>query len=64
MDKVEPKFYVVCQHCLVHNKDNPTLEFNFKEQAVFYMCPSCKKQSKMTIKAATAQPLPRAGLAR
>ena len=54
-NKIEPKFYAVCGHCNFSNKTNATVEINFKEQCVYYVCPSCKKVSKMLF---GAQPKP------
>ena len=51
------KITAVCSHCGEHNTD-PQLEFNFSEGVVYYMCPECKKESKITIKA-ESKPLPR-----
>ena len=41
---------VVCSHCRAHNKD-PNLEINFREGKIYYMCPECKKESIISLKA-------------
>jgi hypothetical protein len=58
-----PKMVCVCAHCFQSNSD-ATIEWNFRDQAIYYMCPSCKKPNKMSMKPIKAQPLPRARLSR
>lgn len=41
---------VVCSHCRNHDKD-PILEMNFKDGKIYYMCPECKKESIISLKA-------------
>ena len=48
---------VVCAHCRNHNKE-PILEINFRDGVIYYMCPECKKESKISLKA-ESKPLPR-----
>ena len=59
-----PIFIAVCEHCLTSNRENPVIEFNFKDACIYYVCAHCKKNSKMTIKSLEPQPLPRARLAK
>jgi hypothetical protein len=40
---------VVCGHCRHHDKD-PNLEINFRDGVIYYMCPECKKESKMELR--------------
>ena len=47
----------VCLHCRYHDKD-PNLELNFREGKVYYICPECKKESIIGLKAEN-KPLPR-----
>jgi len=47
----------VCSHCRNHDK-NPNLEINFREGVIYYMCPECKKESTIKLKAEN-KPLPR-----
>ena len=47
----------VCSHCRYHDKD-PNLEINFREGKVYYLCPECKKESVIGLKA-ESKPLPR-----
>jgi hypothetical protein len=60
----ESKILCVCAHCNEHTSDNVALEVNFRELAIFYVCPSCKKMNKMELKPLTKQPYPRAGIMR
>jgi len=48
---------VVCAHCRNHDKE-PNLEFNFREGVIYYLCPECKKESKIKLKAESI-PLPK-----
>ncbi len=48
---------VVCAHCRHHDKD-PNIEINFRDGVVYYLCPECKKESKISL-AAEAKPLPK-----
>ena len=41
---------VVCAHCRNHDKD-PNLEINFREGKIYYVCPECKKESGISLKA-------------
>ena len=47
----------VCSHCRNHDKE-PNLELNFKDGAIYYVCPECKKESKIVLKA-ESKPLPK-----
>jgi len=48
---------VVCEKCL-HNETDPAIEFNFKDQALYYWCPNCKHMNKILLKIEN-KPLPR-----
>lgn len=48
----------VCK-CGNHDSANATIEFNFREQCVFYTCSKCKKINEMKFGEATPSPLPR-----
>ena len=41
---------VICSYCRSHNKE-PNLEINFREGKIYYMCPECKKESIISLKA-------------
>ena len=54
----------VCSYCNNHDKTNASLEFNFREQKIFYQCSKCKKQNVIVFghpQSLTA-PLPRTKL--
>ena len=48
---------IVCQYCRNHDKE-PNIEINFKDGMIYYMCPICKKENKLQLKAENT-PLPR-----
>lgn len=48
---------VVCSHCRNHDKD-PNIEINFKDGVIYYICPECKKESKISLKA-EGKPFPK-----
>ena len=47
----------VCSHCRYHDKE-PNLEINFREGKVYYVCPECKEESIISLKAEN-KPFPR-----
>jgi len=51
------KITTVCSHCRYHDTD-PNLEINFMDGKVYYMCPECKQESIISLKAEN-KPLPR-----
>lgn len=48
---------VVCFHCRHHDMD-PNLEINFRDGKIYYICPGCKKENVIGLKAEN-KPLPR-----
>lgn len=40
---------VVCEHCRHHDID-PNIEINIKDGMIYYLCPKCKKESKVKLK--------------
>jgi len=44
------KIYCVCSFCGHHSSDDLTLEFNFRDSVVYFVCPKCKKENKMELK--------------
>mgnify|MGYP000858213192 CR=1 FL=1 len=40
------KLVAVCMHCR-HHAHNPTIEFNFGDSKVYWLCPSCTKMNEM-----------------
>ena len=47
------KTVAVCASCR-HHEHNPTIEFNFADAMVFWLCPKCRKMNKMDF----SKPLP------
>jgi len=45
---------VVCSHCRNHDKD-PNIEINFKDGKVYYLCPECNKESKISLVCSLSQ---------
>lgn len=41
-----PKTVAVCGFCR-HHGHNPTIEFNFSDAMVYWLCPACQKMNKM-----------------
>ena len=48
------KFVIVCQHCNNHAKeDDPvTMEINFRDTAIYFLCMNCNKMNKMLMQPA------------
>jgi len=51
------KIYCVCK-CGEHSSDEATLEINFRNSTIYFVCPKCKKNFKMKMEP-VAEPLPR-----
>ncbi len=49
----------VCGKCGHHDRENATIEFNFREQKVLYTCSQCKKINEMQFGKERPQPYPR-----
>ncbi len=47
----------VCSHCRKHDND-PNIEINFRDNKIYYVCPECKKESSIKLKA-SLPPLPK-----
>ncbi len=41
-----PKFTASCAHC-DHLESDATIEFNFKQRSIFFICPKCKKMNQI-----------------
>lgn len=48
---------VVCAHCMNHDKE-PVIEINFREGNIYYLCPQCRQESKIKLKA-ESKPFPK-----
>lgn len=49
----------VCGFCNDQCRENGTIEFNFREQKVFFYCNACKKMNEIFFGTKPVQPLPR-----
>jgi len=54
----EPKIVAVCASCRNH-QHNPTIEFNFAEVKVYWLCQLCKTMNIMDLSKPLASPYPR-----
>jgi hypothetical protein len=43
------KITVVCGNCRHHDSES-SLEINFRDGVIYYMCPECNKESKISLK--------------
>jgi len=57
------KFYCVCGHCGEHSTDEATIEFNFRDLAIYFVCSKCKKQNKLDF-ISHSRPLPKSKIIR
>lgn len=53
----------VCSKCDNTDKSKATIEFNFKEQKIFYICSKCRKQNVIQF-GSNVPPLPRTQVGR
>jgi len=58
------EFLCVCGHCNHHERENATIEFNFRECKVFFHCPQCKKMNEIFFGQKPQEPLPRVRMGR
>lgn len=49
----------ICGKCGNTDRENATIEFNFREEKVFYTCSKCHKINEMTFGKQLPSPLPR-----
>ena len=54
----------VCGHCGNNDTKNASIEFNFQEQRVIYLCSQCKKENYMPFGKDRPAPYPRIGVGR
>ena len=45
------KIYCVCGFCGAHSGEECSIEFNFRDSAIYFVCPECKKENKVELKA-------------
>ena len=55
------KIICICGFCGNHESEKGAIEFNFREQKVFFLCsnPECKKMNEIYFSRENSQPLPR-----
>lgn len=58
-----PSFVAVCKFCF-HSNQNAVVEFNFRDETIYYICPECKKPNKMSMKPFNPTPYPKSRLSR
>lgn len=54
----------VCGFCNNHDRQNATIEFNFRDQKVYYLCSKCKKMNNMSFGQAPLPPMPKTTIMR
>ena len=58
------EFLCVCGFCNHHERENATIEFNFRDKKVFFHCPECKNMNEIFFGQKLSAPLPRIGMSR
>lgn len=58
VEKENCKITAVCGECR-HHQRNPTLEFNFGDSKVYWLCQSCKKMNTMDFSKTFNKPYPK-----
>jgi len=52
----------VCGNCGHHANEEASIELNFREHKIYFVCPKCKKQDQIEMQPSlAAQPFPRIG---
>lgn len=51
------KIYCVCE-CGEHASDEASIEINFRDSIIYFVCPKCKRQNMLLMKP-VGKPLPR-----
>jgi transposase-like protein len=52
------KIMTVCKFCGKHDSEESTIEINFRDQKIYFVCPKCEKTNTIELKA-SLPPLPR-----
>ncbi len=58
------EFLCVCGHCNQHERENATIEFNFREYKIFFYCPECNKTNEVFFGQKAPASLPRVRIGR
>lgn len=53
------KVFCVCSFCRKHSKENVSLEINFSDQSIFFLCPECKKMNQLVFDNPKLKPYPK-----
>lgn len=54
----------VCAKCNNRDMENASIEFNFKEKKVYYLCSQCKHMNELFFGAPTIPPMPKTSFGR
>ena len=57
-----PEIICTCGFCNGPERENPSIEFNFKEQKIFYFCNKCKKMNEIKLGKDFPPPFPKTRL--
>ena len=59
-----PEIAVICGFCGKPNRENLSLEFNFKDKKIYCYCPECKRMNEMELNKDISSPLPKTKISR
>ena len=54
----------VCAFCNNHQSDGVSIELNFRDMSIYYMCNGCGKLNTLELKPISAKPYPKTRLMR
>lgn len=54
----------VCGRCNNRDIENASIEFNFKEQKVYYLCSKCKNMNEIAFGQSPIPPMPKTSMGR
>ncbi len=44
------KFILMCAYCVDHDSEESTVEINFRDSTIIYICPNCGKRNELDLK--------------
>ena len=44
------KFICMCAYCIHHDSEESTVEINFRDSKITYICPNCGKRNELDLK--------------
>lgn len=56
------KVICVCGYCNHHDNQNATIELNFGEKKIIYLCSACKKENQISFMSQLIPPYPKIGV--